>query len=537
MNFHTFYKFAFLRITIALLIILAPSSFILSQLTIPVIKWEKSLGGYYNDLAYSTCISADGGFVVAGTSNSEDNHVIGNHGYYDFWISKLSSTGTIVWKKAYGGSQEDIPNKIIKTSDNGFLVVGNTDSDDGNITVHHGTVSYSDFWIVKLTSAGNMSWQKSFGGTQDDFANSVIQTNDGGYIVVGTSRSTDGDLGNGSFDFNATSDIWVVKLSSSGSIEWQKTYGGTGMDFGNDIIETVDNGYLIVGNTFSSDGDVSSKIGSTNNDDLWVLKINISGDILWEKCLGGLSTDKGISVVDNNSNGFVIGGFSSSNDFDVSQQNGGGDYWIVEIDSVGVITWEETFGGGTTDRLYSLIKTSDGGYAAIGCTMSSNNGDISGGHGEGDYWIVKTNEVGNMDWQLCLGSWDNEEGFDIAEISDGEYIVVGFTHGYDGQVSANYGNNDYWVVRLTSVDYTELTDLELDGQIHIAPNPVDNEIHLTTPEILEGKYFSIHNVEGKVLSEGNIKSTQTLINVSKLEHGYYYLFIEGTTKNIPFLKQ
>ena len=189
------------------------------QQSAPEIQWAKCYGGSEYDAALSIQQTTDGGYIVAGLSLSNDNDVSGNHGGEDYWIVKLTSTGSIEWQKSLGGSGEDRASSVIQTTDGGYIIAGTSNSNDGDVSGNHGR---DDYWIVKLSSTGILEWQKSLGGSGDDDANSIQQTTDGGYIIAGGSNSNDGDVSGN----HGSDDYWIVKLAPSGSIEWQKSLGG-----------------------------------------------------------------------------------------------------------------------------------------------------------------------------------------------------------------------------------------------------------------------------------------------------------------------
>ena len=186
----------------------------------PAIEWQKCLGGTADDFANSIQQTSDGGFIVAGETRSNDGDVSGNHGKSDAWVVKLNSLGDILWKKCLGGTGNDYARSIQQISDGGFILTGYTNSNNGDVSGNNG---YYDAWVVKLNSSGDILWQKCLGGTYDDYARSIQQTSDTGFILAGYTFSNDGDVsGNHGF-----SDAWVVKLNSSGDIIWQKCFGGT----------------------------------------------------------------------------------------------------------------------------------------------------------------------------------------------------------------------------------------------------------------------------------------------------------------------
>jgi len=209
----------------------------------------------------------------------------------------------------------------------------------------------------------------------------IEQTTDGGYIAAGFSKSIDGDLTAN----HGQEDYWITKLDSSGLIEWQKSFGGSGDEEANSIEQTTDGGYIVAGFSESSDGDVLLNNGSY---DFWILKLHPSGSIEWQRALGGSDDDKAFSAEQTTDGGFIIAGHSFSVNGDVTGNHSSQDFWIVKLDSVGGFEWQKSLGGSDNDYAKSVEETTDGGYIIAG-VASSNNWDVSGNHGAKDYWLVK----------------------------------------------------------------------------------------------------------------------------------------------------
>jgi len=219
--------------------------------------WETNLGGSGNDQALSISQTTDGGFIVGGVSTSSDGDVSENNGDFDYWVVRLDGQGNIIWETSLGGSDADIAFSIQQTSDGGFAVGGSSESLDGDLTSNNGN---SDFWIVRLDGQGNLLWETSLGGSDADIAFSIQQTTDGGFIVSGQSESSDGNVSGN----KGNSDFWIVKLNGQGSLLWETNFGGNRGDEANSIQQTADGGFIVVGNSRSMDGDVSSNKGSTD---------------------------------------------------------------------------------------------------------------------------------------------------------------------------------------------------------------------------------------------------------------------------------
>jgi hypothetical protein len=354
----------------------------------------------------------------------------------------------IHWQKCFSGGA----NSIRQTEDGGFIVAGSASSIAEDFTGNRGL---DNFWILKLDDIGSVQWQKFFGGSNNDIANDIQETFDGGYIVAGLTASNDGDVSGYKGGYN---DFWVVKLSSSGIIQWQKCLGGTGDDQANSIQQTSDSGYVVAGSTRSVDGDVSGN--HENNCDYWIVKLDVKGAFQWQKCLGGSDIDVATSIRQSSEGGYIVAGYAESTDGDVSGHHAPKsfpDYWIVKLSSAGTIQWQKCLGGGSIDRAYDVRQTRDGGYIVAGETYSD-DGDVSGYHGQEDYWIVKLDTVGVIQWQKCFGGSNFDIATCIQETFDGGYVVAGYSDSHDGDVSGLHRNYEYskfpviypdlWIIKL-----------------------------------------------------------------------------------------
>jgi len=323
-------------------------------------------------------------------------------GSADFWILKLNSNGDIVWQKTYGGSNDDIARSIQQTSDGGYIVAGETSSSGA---------AFIDIWIIKLTPNGDIDWQKTFGGANDDVAYSIQQTSDGGYIVAGQSSSLGNPLG----------DIWILKLASNGDVFWDKTYG-TGSSTANCIRQTLDGGYIAAGETYSS---------GTGSADFWVLKLDANGDLQpgWPKTYGGTYRDAANSIQQTSDGGYIVAGETSSSGANIP------DFLILKLDSSGIVQWQKTYGESGYDIARSIQQTLDGGYIVAGETSSS-------GAGNADFWILKLNANGDIVWQKTYGGSNDDIARSIQQTLDGGFIVAGETS------SSGAGYADFWILKI-----------------------------------------------------------------------------------------
>jgi hypothetical protein len=412
----------------------------------PLLQWQKSYGGTNDDIAYSIKQTTDGGYITVGSTASPDGDVTGNHynSQYpeDFWVVKTDACGTLQWQKDFGGTGRDIAYSVQQTADKGYIVAGFTNSTDGDITTYHGGAS--DFWIIKLDTLGAIKWQETLGGAGEDGAQAIRQTTDGGYIITGWSSSNGNIAGDHDFDY------WVVKLDTGGAVKWQKLYGGLYDDTPYDIKQTTDGGYIVVGYSSSNDGDVTGHHGSITSVDYWVIKLDTAGNLKWEKSYGGTQTDQANSVQQTIDGGYIIAGFTSSNNGDVTGNHGTFDYWIIKTDTSGNIQWKNCFGGTINDQAYSISQLTDSNYAVAGITYS-NNGDVSGNHGSTDYWVTNINSNGIIQWQKTLGGSGYDAASAIEQTADGGLIVAGASTSNDGDITNFKGLSDFWIVKLNTV--------------------------------------------------------------------------------------
>jgi uncharacterized repeat protein (TIGR01451 family) len=415
----------------AILILLTALLYTTALLSQVQIQWQKCLGGTGYDQANAIQQTTDGGYIVAGWTQSINGDVSGNHGGEDFWVVKLDMTGNIQWQKCLGGTGYDRAHSIQQTTDGGYIVAGHTNSNNGDVSGNNG---YYDMWVVKLDYQGNILWQKCLGGTGYDRAHSIQQTTDGGYIVAGYTYSNNGDVSGNHGD----SDMWVVKLDPQGNIQWQKCLGGTNWEEVWSVRQTTDGGYIVAGSTCSNDGDVS---GNNGGSDMWEVKLDHQGNIQWQKCLGGTSDDYAYSIQQTTDGGYIVAGYTRSNDGDVSGYNGGySDMWVVKLDPHGDLLWQKCIGGTDWDEARYIEQIQDGGYLVAGLSVIIGN--------QYDFFVVKLDILGNLQWQKHIGGTTWDWAYSIKQTTDRGFIVAGWTNSINGDIIGNNGSEDMWVVKL-----------------------------------------------------------------------------------------
>ncbi len=410
----------------------------------PAIEWERSYGGSWSECVYGIVPTHDGGYVLAGNSNSTDGQVTGNHGYDDIWVFKIDSIGELIWQRSIGGSLGEFANSIRATPDSGFVLVATASSDNFEVRDNHGK---SDMLVVKLTKDGEIAWKRALGGDRSESGNAIQLTADGGYIVAGGTYSEYGQVsGNhGGYDF------WLVKLTAEGEIEWQKCFGGSGDEIAFSILQTQDNGYIVAGTTTSKDGDVSENNGKK---DYWIVKLNEELEIEWERSFGGQRNDYPEEVVQAADGGFVVAGYAQSHSGDIVDHRYGVNYWVVKLSAEGDSLWTKCLGGSGDDEAYSMQPTADGAYIIAGYTgapssyIGKTNFDVSGFNGYLDYWIVKLSDEGEIIWQECYGGSSSDMAFYAIQTADGGYLLGGTSDSTDGDATNTNGRYDVWVVKL-----------------------------------------------------------------------------------------
>ena len=420
------------------LIIFSYSCRSISQNTLLGVKWEKCFGGSGSEMGRKILSTQDGGFVTLSRWSSSNDGDLSNtltNPEGDIWVFKTNNNGIIEWQTKLGGTHADEGGGIISTADGGFLVAGTTYSSDGDVTsILHGE---SDYWIIKLNEKGNVVWSNTFGGSKQENLKNVICTSDGGFMLIGYTYSNlnDGDV----TDFKGGScDIWVVKTDSKGLLQWQKCIGGTDGDMGWDIIQISPSSYIIAGGTYSKDVDV---FGNHGGQDIWLVKLDLSGNMIWQKCIGGSKDECVFSLKKSGTNSFLVAGYTSSINGDISGNHGGEDGWASEIDTMGNFIWKKCFGGTGTDDFFSGIKTIDGDFIFYGWTGSS-NGDAIGNTG-GNSWLIKFDSLkNNIVWQRSFGGASNEIGHDVIEFLNGGYALTGYTNSSDIPNSGFHGDSD-----------------------------------------------------------------------------------------------
>ncbi len=514
-----FFKPGFLRAV--LLLIMKIPFFVSAQA--PSIVWEHSLGGEGIDMASCVQQTLDGGYIISGTSYSTSGDIDNHLGDGDCWIVKLDASGGIMWQKSYGGSEFDNAKSVKEISDGGYVFAGITASNNRDVVGFHGL---GDAWVVKIDNSGNILWSKCLGGTDIEMASAIELTGDGGFIIAGYTQSSDGDVTG--YHGGEGKDFWVVRLNDTGGVQWQKTYGGTKNDIAYDIISTTDGGYIVGGYAQSTDGDVILNMGMA---DAWVLKLDDTGGIQWQKTYGGTNVEVATSLRQTLDGGYIIGCQTFSNDGDIISNHGEADVWLIKVDDTGAVVWNKTYGGSTDDNIGAIQITKDNGYI-IGGSTASHDGDVTGMHDTTDYWVVKLDEMGSIEWNKCLGGSLFDFGTYIVQCADSTYVVVGTSSSTDEDISGGHGLQDYWVVKLGEA--TNVTTLTHDI-VKVYPTLTNRNIYLDMPPEYEYATITFMNVMSQIVPfniTGQLRKTIEL--PPELTEGLYILRIQNESHQLVY---
>lgn len=369
--------------------------FIISICTLAQIKFQKTIGGSNNDEGNSIQQTTDGGYIIVGRTNSF------GPGNYSVYLIKTNANGDTLWTKTIGGSNADEAYSVQQTTDGGYIITGDTKSS--------GAGDY-DVYLIKTNENGVTQWTKTFGGIYSDWGNSVKQTSDNGYVIVGYTSS----FGPGE------NNVYLIKTNTNGDTLWTKAIGPVypALSSGNSIQQTTDGGYIIAGQMRGGSGGINK---------VYLIKTNSSGDTLWTKTLGW-GQGIGYSVQQTSDGGYIIG--ADLDNFDGQSYN----VYLIKTNANGDVLWEKTFGGNDYDNGGSARQTTDGGYVIVGNTRSF-------GAGVFDVYLIKTNTNGDTLWTKTFGGFDWDSGNSVQQTTDGGFVIAGYTRSFGA------GNNDVYFIK------------------------------------------------------------------------------------------
>ncbi|MBE9480207.1 MAG: T9SS type A sorting domain-containing protein [Bacteroidetes bacterium] len=522
---------------------------------IPGIQWQQCYGSSEMDKSYGIA-AKENGYLLAIHIGTDEPGITNYHGLGDIWIVNTDSSGNIVWERCFGGSSGDVPQKIKKANDNEYYIYGYTFSTDGD--VQSGNNGYSDLWVVKINGQGDLLWEQTYGCTGYDEPRDMILTPDGGFVMIDRIGIGGGDVTN----FYGSGDVWMCKCDSLGNIEWEKTLGNQWLDSGVSMILNSEGNIMMIGATAHYGGIVDCN-ADDGYGDVWLVELNLSGEILWQRCYGGSYYDLGYDIKELE-DGYIFTAGSNSNDGDVTGHHGPAgnapdgwpDIWVVNIDNQGSIIWQKSLGGTDSEYPKYLTQTAEGGILVIGTTYS-NDGDVSGNHSmpggyDMDIWVVKLSPEGEIEWQHCYGGWGTERletPHTILKKGDYNYVIASSTDYKSGNddiqcdIHAN-GDRDVWVFEIEDTSTNIINTQKTDNAIKVYPNPATDYVVFKIKDKSkkikgDNVIIRISNVFGEVVTTLPIKNNQSSIknqeivwDTRNIKSGVYFynLNLEGFSK-------
>jgi len=451
-----------------------------AQINLPTLAWQQSFGGTGSDGLFSLQPTADGGCIVGGqsSSGSSGNKTNAGFGGSDFWVVKLNADGDGVWEAAFGGGGSEGLFALQQTTNGGYVLGGfSTSGISGNKTTPG--FGLRDFWIVRLDANGGMVWDRTYGGDKDDTLFALEPTADGGFVCAGFTLS--GATGNKTTTSRGEGDFWVLRLDASGNKVWETTLGGTNEDTAYSLLVMTNGDIIVAGGSTSGIGGnkTSPNRGAVGSSDLWVLRLNSSGTRLWDRTFGSAADDAiySASMVRTTDGGMLVGcdSYAGAGGNKSSSPFGADDFWVVRLDSDGNLLWDRSFGGAQSDYLTGLAAMPDGGFLLGGGSASATTGNKTspnrGSLGTSDFWVVRLDVAGNRLWDQTYGGTGGDafDNLTVRLAADGGLLLGGDSSSAisGNKTSPAYGGSDYWIVKLRE---SVLPTLRAESQQDITQN-------------------------------------------------------------------
>jgi hypothetical protein len=471
----------------------------------------------------------DSGFIIAGETVDLTNFKS------KVYLVKTDVSGSLQWTKTFGDTTSQAGYSVQQTPDNGFIVAGYLYNAAGN----------ADVYLLKTDSDGVLQWSKTFGGTDNDFGYSVLQTSDGGYIIAGSTKS----FGAGS------DDVYLIKTDSAGTLQWTKTFGGAQSDLSSSVQQSVDGGFVISGGTMSF---------GAGGQDIYLVKTDVSGNLQWAKTYGGALNDGSISAVQADDGGYVITG--AANSFGA----GSADFYLLKTDSAGALLWTKTFGGTQDEIAYSVQQTNDGGFIMTGYSRSFGMFPAT------DVYLVKTDSVGALQWSGIFGGANDDNSYAVKQATDGGFIITGVTDSFNhlylvkadsnGSSACNVSIPNTLVnsggiqgtgglqgsggvantpltqagsggIETTLCSALGINELFNEYSLTVFPNPFSAQATFQTSSVLENATLTVDNCFGQTIKQmKNIWGQTVVFCRDDLSAGLYFIRITQNNKVIATKK-
>ena len=502
-----------------------------------LLNWQQCFGGSEQDKAYDI-IAIPGGYFILGTTESADGDISFNNGISDGWLIKTDSNGNLLWERTYGGSSGDNFVRIFPTNNGEYYILGASRSSDGDISFDPYPDSW-DHWILKIDSEGNIIWDKIVGGNAGEVLWTGDTTGDGGIVTVGWTNSSDGDV---SISYGM-GDTWLVKINSEGELEWDFTIGTDWIDVSQAIIQTSDGGYLVGGSSMLGQGGNITCEPHSSLAEAILTKLDADRNIEWQHCYGGSDHDGIVSLIEID-DGYILGAYTFSNDGDISGWHGGGDLWMVKIDFFGNIIWQNALGGSNDETTYAIFENSSYNILSFGVTYS-NDGDVSGNHSlseyDSDIWVVELDSDGVLISQHCFGG-EGKEGIEHGVIfKDNKHFVIAAKTNYGPSYNVGctpHGGNvvdkDFWVFEVKDTTVSVQENVPEQATLKAYPNPAKDYVVFelpagAPPSVSNGgkePTLQITNIFGQEVARIISKKKITLWDVRKVKDGFYFFQVK-----------
>ncbi|WBO82988.1 T9SS type A sorting domain-containing protein [Hymenobacter yonginensis] len=488
----------------------------------PTKIWDRISGGNQNDTPSAMVATRDGGCLIGGTaySGATGNKTQPSRGRSDYWLVKLDAAGTKQWDRRYGGDNIELLQSLHPTVDGGYLLGGESYSNNsGDKTAANPQTDGSAFWVVKIDSVGNLLWDATILGSGAQGLCAMIDTQEGSHLLAG------------SYVLRAEYEYNITKLTNEGVYEWNRSYGGSDDDMLKAVYRTRDAGFLLAGYSKSPVSGEKTQ-PSRGNDDYWLLKVDAFGRPEWDRTYGGPGIDQLSSLVPTADGGFLLGGTSTSGVGGEHSQpsRGGRDYWVVKIDSLGAKQWDRRFGGSADDKLTALLPLGSNAFLLGGTSVSGASGDkTQSSWGREDYWLVAIDAQGTLQWNQRYGADDIDELQAMALIKDGHVAISGYsTSGRNGDKSNfNFGIANYWTLKLRLATPLATSASIGDRVLMIYPNPAHQQMTVLLPSApVPSGTIHLRDMVGRLIAQRPVTALerqqgQVLLSVGQLPAGMY----------------
>ena len=499
------------------------------------ILWEKTLGGSHAEFLNDAIATPDYGFIVAGSSLSKKPGKTNkkNLGDFDYYIAKLNEYGELEYSTTFGGSKTDQLQSIYRTRDGGTILVGTSNSPiSGDKTVPN--LGQTDIWLLKLDINGNLEWQKALGGIGTDKAELVLNTQDGGFLIGGSSTSsffknkkpTNKDLIYKSENTRGNLDYWLVKLKQDGSLAWQKTLGGKYVDELRSVLELPEGGF-IVGGVSNSPQSKDKHSDTKGYNDWWILRLDKDGTEKWQTLYATEGDDQLYSIVYTQDHHILVGGNIGRLGSKGSPSNS--DFFVLKLDLEGDEVWNKTYDIGTQDIMTNLVQNKDGSFLISGYVTTNGKG-IGKKEGVEDYMLIKIDQNGEKKWQKSVGSRLKEVLNHSIETRDGGYVLLGTRIRKGGK-----SNSDFWIVKLKDLDKEAIVKKELEAM----PNPARAYTTVVLGYEYEKGTVSLFDINGRLIRQNEITGSRMIpVNMQDLAIGVYVVHVKTNVQenSIKILK-